>query len=202
MKTVRKQILKCMILVNVFMLFRYSQQQLVEWEAIPVEERFSVSLIMDAFFLSLLAGFQSKWNVFSLDSSVTWKKKLFVVVMSIVFFSAIISFFENGQVFFFDSFFLLDAGIVSPALEEIIYRGIVYQMLRTCMTGWAALFLDSLLFSLGHSGVHELACAFLLSCLAIFLLESTKSIWCPIFFHSGCNLMEIFRPWEYISKTL
>ena len=200
METVRKQILKCMIFVNVFMLFRYGQQHVVEWGLIPSTERFSMSLVMDVFFLLLLAGFRCKMNAFCMGFSIARNRKLFLVVMSIIVFPIAASHFGNRQVLSSDIFFLLDAGFVSPALEEIIYRGIVYQILRKCMAGWAALLLDSVLFSLGHSGIHELSCAFLFSCMAILLFESTKSIWSPIFFHSGCNLMEIFTPWEYISK--
>jgi membrane protease YdiL (CAAX protease family) len=84
-------------------------------------------------------------------------------------------------------------GFISPIIEEVIFRGVMLERLRTHMDLYVAVFLESLAFSIVHmsviQGLYALPTAIILSVAFIW----TRSIYYPIAIHIGCNLFTLAR---------
>lgn len=76
--------------------------------------------------------------------------------------------------------------VLAPVVEEIIFRGFVYRMLREQWGVWVSVAASSVFFSLLH---HGLIVSPQLVGGIIFALayEWTKSLWVPIALHMGAN---------------
>ncbi len=81
--------------------------------------------------------------------------------------------------------FLL-AVIAAPIVEEIIFRGLVYQGLRQSLKPLQAVLLSSLLFTIVHPGASA-PCVFLLAVVNAALLERTGRLWACMLVHAGYN---------------
>jgi membrane protease YdiL (CAAX protease family) len=104
--------------------------------------------------------------------------------------------FENttglGLVFVF-----LTLVIVPPIMEEIIFRGFLFQRLRDLIRFWPAAFLTSVVFALAHTEflgdnpLNWIAAidTFILSFFLIYLLQKTGSLWASIFLHGIKNFI-------------
>lgn len=91
--------------------------------------------------------------------------------------------------------------VVSPLLEELLFRGLVMKELLTLLPAGLAIVLDSLLFVgahlphwLSHGGSNQAMLAnaigvFLFSVLACWLFAKTDSIWPPTFAHIANNIL-------------
>ena len=62
---------------------------------------------------------------------------------------------------------MLTVVLLSPVLEEIVYRGTLFGSLRREMPGWAAGCLSAILFAAGHQGMTGIAAALMLGLLEI-----------------------------------
>ncbi len=81
--------------------------------------------------------------------------------------------------------------IAAPALEEVLFRGLIYKRLRTYCTYPVALVISALLFGVYHGNVVQGVYAFLLGMVMAFLYERFRTIWAPILFHASANLISV-----------
>lgn len=82
---------------------------------------------------------------------------------------------------------LLGIGIIGPVIEEIIFRGLIFNELRRNIPVVWALIIQALLFGIYHMNPTQ---AIYASCLGIVLglvFMWTKSIWAPILIHIFFN---------------
>jgi len=82
---------------------------------------------------------------------------------------------------------LISSGICGPILEEFIFRGIVYNKLKTFNKPMTAIILTSLIFGLIHNNVINGIYAFGVSFILIYLYEKYKTIKAPIIMHISLN---------------
>lgn len=91
---------------------------------------------------------------------------------------------------------LFGAGISAGFIEELIFRGILFRWIEEFAGSWAALFITSALFGLGHIGNDN---ASLFSSVAIAIEAGvmlggaymlTRSLWVPIGIHFGWNVTQ------------
>jgi len=86
--------------------------------------------------------------------------------------------------------FFLNACLISPVVEEFLFRGILYRGLRERLGIWVSTGLVSLLFALIHLHFSRQALVpFLGSIIFCLGYEKNKSIWTPILLHIGGNLL-------------
>jgi len=78
-------------------------------------------------------------------------------------------------------------GIIVPASEEFLFRGLLYPWLRSRLGIVVAALISSLLFSLLHLHPAILAPIFFLGIVLALLREYSGSIWPPILFHAIHN---------------
>jgi len=103
--------------------------------------------------------------------------------------------FQNGAVL---SAFYVTSCLLSPAVEEFIFRGILYRKIREKWNVWISIGIISLLFALIHWFFNGNALfPFLGSLIFCIGYEKTKSILTPILLHIAGNIIIFCSP--YIS---
>lgn len=88
-------------------------------------------------------------------------------------------------------FQLLASGLIIPAAEELIFRGMVFAPIRDRLPFFPAAFLSALLFGLYHGNLPQGVYAFLLGLAAAWLYERCQTIAAAYFFHASANLFSI-----------
>ena len=85
------------------------------------------------------------------------------------------------------AFCLATAAFIQPILEELLFRGIIYQSLRTKMRPWIAIGISAALFSVCHFEVRWFIPIFAMGILLAYLRERTGSLYVPIALHCANN---------------
>ncbi len=82
-------------------------------------------------------------------------------------------------------------GMVAPALEETLFRGILFGGLRRRWSFWAASTVSAALFAIVHLNVAGFASYFLLGLLFAYLFERTQSLAAPWAAHAAFNMFNL-----------
>ena len=91
---------------------------------------------------------------------------------------------------------LLDAGIMTAVLEELLFRGILFRWIEEFAGSWAALLVTALLFGLAHRENPNATwfSSFAIAVEAGILLGGaymlTRSLWLPMGLHAAWNFAE------------
>jgi membrane protease YdiL (CAAX protease family) len=83
---------------------------------------------------------------------------------------------------------LLLACVIGPIAEELLFRGVLYPILRRRMSRLAAILLSAAAFALVHTNWVGFLSIMLLGCLLANLYERTGSIASPVFIHMIHNI--------------
>lgn len=86
---------------------------------------------------------------------------------------------------------LIVLAILTPIVEELIFRGLMYTQLTEFMKKKHAIFLAALLFGLYHGNFLQTVYAFALGLLMIYVYERFHTLLAPILFHIGSNALGI-----------
>lgn len=77
--------------------------------------------------------------------------------------------------------------VCAPLLEEILFRGYLYPVLKKGIGMPLACLLLSFFFALIHHNILALFPLFILALALVFLYEKTSTLWAPIFLHALFN---------------
>ena len=86
---------------------------------------------------------------------------------------------------------ILSAAIAAPVLEELFFRGMIYQRLRGYCEALPAILISSAFFGVFHGNLVQFVYAFLVGCMLAYVYEKLKTIWAPVLFHVGANLLSV-----------
>ncbi len=86
---------------------------------------------------------------------------------------------------------LVVLGIAAPLVEELIYRGLIYQRLKGFMNVRQAFIISSLLFGLTHGNFIQAVYGFAMGLLLAYVYEKYKTLAAPILCHCGANLISV-----------
>ena len=85
---------------------------------------------------------------------------------------------------------------VMPAIvEEMIFRGVVFQGLKEKFSALASILLSGLLFAIFHGSVTQLVYQFVLGSIMAFVLHRTNNLLYPIlihFFNNTCSIVMMY----------
>lgn len=87
---------------------------------------------------------------------------------------------------------IICSGIIGPILEELVFRGIVYNKLKEFNKPMTAMILTSIIFGLIHNNIVNAIYAFGVSFIFIYLYEKHKTLKSPILMHMTLNITIIF----------
>lgn len=82
---------------------------------------------------------------------------------------------------------VLVIGVIGPAVEELVFRVLLYSRLREWMAPVSAGLLSALVFTLAHGNVTQGVTAFFYGLLLAFVYERYKTFWAPFLLHAGIN---------------
>ena len=100
---------------------------------------------------------------------------------------------------------LLTVGVLTPIVEELIFRGLIYRRLRWSLDArWAAV-LSAMLFAVFHGNLLQGIYAFGIGLLMAFVYERYHHILAPVLIHVGANLISVLlseaEPLQFIYET-
>lgn len=85
--------------------------------------------------------------------------------------------------------FFIGIGILSPLIEELSFRVIIYKAIKNYIGIFPSLFLSSLFFATIHQNILALPTLFLIGCFFSFLYQKYNTIVFPVFAHALFNLI-------------
>ena len=88
---------------------------------------------------------------------------------------------------------LVGAAIVTPILEELLYRGVVYGRLRRRMQMWPAIVMSALVFGAFHFNVVQFTYATLVGIIFAIFVEKTGFLYPAILGHVVANAIAVVR---------
>ncbi|HYQ58582.1 MAG TPA: type II CAAX endopeptidase family protein [Draconibacterium sp.] len=96
----------------------------------------------------------------------------------------------------------MKVAVVAPIVEELIFRGLVFNGFRRNYNGFVAVFMSALLFSLFHLNPWQMPATFVLGLLLGWLMLRTNNIVVAIIGHSINNAMVLLTVnyWEPIHE--
>ena len=82
-------------------------------------------------------------------------------------------------------------GIGSPILEEVLFRGLLFGLLRRVLPDRISVLITSALFALWHGNILQMLYAFPMGLLFQYLLRRDRLLASPVCCHCGANLTAI-----------
>lgn len=86
----------------------------------------------------------------------------------------------------------LTVGLLAPAAEELIFRGLVFRRMKDFMSPWTAIILSALLFGIYHGNMIQFLYASLMGILLAVIYHRTGTLWTSILAHVVANLWSLF----------
>lgn len=96
----------------------------------------------------------------------------------------------------------LKVAVVAPIIEELIFRGLIFNGFRKNYNGFVAVFMSALLFSLFHLNPWQMPATFVLGLLLGWLMLRTNNIFVAIIGHSINNALVLLTVtyWQQIRE--
>lgn len=104
--------------------------------------------------------------------------------------------YQNASDAFFGSTFgleLLGSALVTPFLEELLHRGVVFGRLRRRMDMWPAVLVSALIFAVLHFNMVQFIYAFLLGIVFALFVEKTGKLYSAVIAHVAANGLAVVR---------
>jgi len=81
--------------------------------------------------------------------------------------------------------------VLSPILEEVLFRGCLYRLLRKQGSAICSALISSIAFGIYHWNVPQGTYAFLMGMVLAWSLEQYKTLKAPIVIHMAANMMAL-----------
>ena len=88
---------------------------------------------------------------------------------------------------------LLGSALVTPFLEELLHRGVVFGRLRRMMGMWPAVIVSALIFAVLHFNIVQFVYAFLLGIVFALFVEKTGHLYPAVIAHVIANGIAVVR---------
>lgn len=153
-------------------------------------------LIISIVFIPLLLFNYKKFNI--KEEKINIKTSLLLIILGII-----ISLIYNNLAYYIDLYFLksnlfstnnisltiIITLILGPIIEELIFRGIMYNEAKKIYSNMKSILIVTTIFALFHFNILQIVYAFALGFLLIFVYEKYKSLKAPIILHITSNVI-------------
>ena len=89
---------------------------------------------------------------------------------------------------------ILGVGIIGPIIEEMIFRGLIFNELKNVMPVPVVIIVQGVLFGIYHFNLIQFIYATLIGIMLGAIYALTKNIWIPIFIHMVNNISALLLP--------
>lgn len=138
-----------------------------------------------------------EWNTLGLGCGLLIASYVFIIIHNVILMAlgvdtqgeAIFRFFESleSPVWFF-----FVGVVLAPIIEEIFFRGFVFQGFRQ-RYGWVrAMLLSSIVFAAAHLDLVAFLPTFILGCLLAYMFQRSNSVWPGVILHFLVNAFGLF----------
>lgn len=136
-------------------------------------------------------GIKRLWVVFVLGMSAAVSVNVIVSLSQIARFSP--KYQQVSEVIYSGGLFMeiVSAVIAAPILEELFFRGMIYKRLRDMINVKAAVVISAMFFGAFHGNLVQFVYAFIIGLMLAYVYEKFKTIWAPVIFHVGANLISV-----------
>lgn len=86
---------------------------------------------------------------------------------------------------------LIGVGIIVPIMEEVLFRGLVYNRLKDYNKGWPSIILAAGIFAVYHGNALQILFAFPMALLILAVYEKWNTLLAPVIFHMTVNISSI-----------
>ena len=83
---------------------------------------------------------------------------------------------------------LISTGLIGPIIEELMFRGIIYNELKNKYKNMKAILITTILFAIIHFNIIQILYALAIGFILIFVYEKYKNIKAPIILHMASNI--------------
>lgn len=90
-------------------------------------------------------------------------------------------------------FQIIGSAILTPILEEMVYRGVIFARLRRDMGMLPAVLLSALLFGIMHFNIVQFIYAFVLGVMLALFMEKCGNFFATVLGHVTVNLISVIR---------
>ena len=87
---------------------------------------------------------------------------------------------------------LISSGIIGPIYEEILFRYILLNRLKTFNSTTKSIILNSIIFALIHINPIKICYAFILGLILNLTYQKYNNIIAPILIHASANIISLF----------
>lgn len=104
--------------------------------------------------------------------------------------------FQDANSSFYGGIFIVQiigSGILTPILEELVFRGIIFGRLSRMMKPVWAVIISAFMFAIIHLNIVQFPYAFVLGLALAILVYMTKTVWTAIIGHMVANIFAVFR---------
>lgn len=191
-------------LINVGLLFIASQGSGTE-----LVQSASLIFIQLAFLLPLILIFAWRriswrhlrfgmfdWNTLGIGCGLLIASYVFIILHNLILVALGVDTQGEAIFRFFDSidspvWFFFVGAVLAPIVEEIFFRGFVFQGFRQ-RYGWiSAMLLSSAVFALAHLDLVALLPTFILGCVLAYLFHRSNSVWPGVIIHFLVNAFSL-----------
>lgn len=81
--------------------------------------------------------------------------------------------------------------LIAPILEELLFRGIIYNRLKSYSNKMIAMIISALIFALLHGNMVQGIYAFIIGLCLVYVYEKYKSLKYPMIFHAAANMFSV-----------
>lgn len=83
---------------------------------------------------------------------------------------------------------LISTGLIGPIIEELMFRGIIYNELKNKYKNMKAILITTIFFAVIHFNIIQVLYALAIGFILIFVYEKYKNIKAPIILHMASNI--------------
>ena len=88
---------------------------------------------------------------------------------------------------------LISSALMTPILEELVFRGIIFGRLKTMLPQIPAIVVSALIFAAVHLNIVQFIYAFLLGLVLAILMDRADHVYPAIIGHVTANLIAVLR---------
>ena len=96
-------------------------------------------------------------------------------------------------------FVVIRAVIVTPVVEELIFRGLVFRRMKEYTSFWPAAIVSSILFGVYHMNLIQGIYAFLFGIIICILYDRYGHLAAAVLVHFGANLLSVILSYAQVS---
>ena len=97
---------------------------------------------------------------------------------------------------------LVVLGILTPIVEEVLFRGLVYKRLKIYYEASIAAYISAIIFGIAHFNLIQGLYAFVMGIIFAFVYEKYKSIFAPVIVHLAANIVAVISGLNPISQFI